>query len=143
MGVVADAVRSIFDPQHTLTERWRPLADWPYWISSEGRVFSEHIPPGGSDAYGILTPYTNESDCYYVVDLRSDGERKQRLVHGMVARCYIGPRPSDAHEVYHIDGDTFNNAVSNLEWRLGQDNTVATETTEPDPAFEPKDEAPF
>lgn len=41
--------------------------------------------------------------------------RAHRLVHVLVAEVFIGPKP-DGHQVNHKDGDTANNAASNLEW---------------------------
>jgi hypothetical protein len=53
-------------------------------------------------------------------------------VHGLVARVFLPPRPTAAHQVNHIDGSKTNNVVGNLEWatrreqqRHAQDNGLS------------------
>ena len=43
-------------------------------------------------------------------------------VHALVAETFI-PKPDQAQEVNHIDGNKLNNVVSNLEWVTKQENT--------------------
>lgn len=58
-----------------------------------------------------------QSDCkgYNVVALSRDGKPKTFRVHRLVAEAFI-PNPDNLPEVDHIDENTRNNAVSNLEW---------------------------
>jgi hypothetical protein len=139
MGLLADIFLSVLDEDHSLTERWKQIPEHEdYWVSTQGRVWSEKKRRGS--AYGFLTPYTNESGRYLVISLYKNGERKQRLIHGMVASCFLGERP-EGHEVHHINGDTRDNRVANLEYRKADENTSATEV-EDTGDFAPKD-APF
>ena len=41
---------------------------------------------------------------------------KTRSVHSLVAEAFLGPKPTRAHQVNHIDGNKQNNNVTNLEW---------------------------
>jgi hypothetical protein len=92
-----------------LSETYRKIPDWPYQVSDTGRVYSPRTDT-------ILTPYTNETNTYLVVDLRNDGERFQPLIHRLVKRVH-DPRENMINlDVHHIDGDPRNNALSNLEW---------------------------
>ena len=50
-----------------------------------------------------------------------DGVRWMRLVHRVVAECFI-PNPEGKPQVDHIDGNRANNAVSNLRWATHQEN---------------------
>jgi hypothetical protein len=48
--------------------------------------------------------------------LWKDGVRQRPVsVHSLIAAYFIGPRP-EGMEVNHRDGDTYNNAVENLEY---------------------------
>jgi len=51
--------------------------------------------------------------------MRVNGATRQGFVHRLVALAWIGPAPSPAHRVFHIDGNRSNNAVSNLRWAAG------------------------
>ena len=54
---------------------------------------------------------------YAVVCLsRGSGTAKWLTVHGLVARAFLPPRPSAAHQINHKDGDKANNHAANLEW---------------------------
>lgn len=53
----------------------------------------------------------------YKIDLwdKSIGCKTMHFVHRLVAKAFL-PNPLDLPEVNHIDGNTLNNNVSNLEW---------------------------
>lgn len=52
---------------------------------------------------------------YKRVTLTKEGKQKTYLVHRLVAIAYI-PNPENKRTVNHIDGNTSNNVVGNLEW---------------------------
>lgn len=58
---------------------------------------------------------------YYSVYLNLKSKRKGHLTHRLVAMAFI-PNPKDKQEVNHIDCNTKNNHVSNLEWSTHQEN---------------------
>ena len=139
MGALTEAIATILDPEHgpaRLSERWKEVpGKWPYWISSEGRVYSEHTDQ-------ILSLYTNESNTYLVADLRLDGDRKQRLVHQMVAEAFL-EEDRDGREVNHIDGDPANNHRENLEWVEEENHATEAQKEAGGSALSPEDDAPF
>lgn len=98
-----------------IAQTWRPVEGWPYYVSDEGQVWSEHTDK-------VLRPYPNETGAYLVVDLRDDGARKQKYVHVLVLEAHRGERPTSKHEANHRDGDPKNNALSNLEWIEAEDH---------------------
>ena len=58
---------------------------------------------------------------YPSVSLSRDGRLESFLVHRLVAQAFI-PNPENKPNVNHIDGDTHNNHVSNLEWVTQSEN---------------------
>lgn len=62
----------------------------------------------------IIPPQVNTAG--YLRVILYDGRKPVKyFVHRLVAMLYI-PNPDNLPEVNHIDGDKFNNDVSNLEW---------------------------
>ena len=60
---------------------------------------------------------------YQMVALRNDGAIKKFYVHRLVAEAFI-PNPDGKEQVNHIDGNTMNNSVCNLEWATGSENQL-------------------
>lgn len=50
-----------------------------------------------------------------------NGIRKNKNIHRMIAETFI-PNPDNKPHVNHIDGNRFNNHVSNLEWNTASEN---------------------
>lgn len=50
-------------------------------------------------------------------------------LHLLVLNTFKGPRPSSKHTANHIDGNRYNNALSNLEWILHSDNVKHSRST--------------
>lgn len=52
---------------------------------------------------------------YYQVCLRKENKKKNLLVHRLIAEAFI-PNPDNKPTINHIDGNTLNNSLNNLEW---------------------------
>ena len=90
-------------------EEWREIPGLPgYFVSNQGRV------RGMRGWVLALRPYT--SDYRRVQVALRLGLYQDRYVHELVLLAFIGPRPSDVHEVDHEDKDRANNRLSNLSW---------------------------
>ena len=85
-----------------------------YLICDEGCVINKvtgHILYGNKKKTG-----------YYEVILIDDERQKNYfLLHRLIAGAFI-PRPDDAEEVNHINGDKSDNSVKNLEWVTHAEN---------------------
>ncbi len=57
-----------------------------------------------------------------MVALYGGGKMQKFCVHQLVARAFLGPRPSDRHLVAHDDNNPKNNCVENLRWATQQEN---------------------
>jgi hypothetical protein len=121
-------------------EKWAPVpgAEWKYEyeVSTEGRIWK---PPQTvsfySDAWerhvekeyeGDLLGISPNEEGYLGVMLRHEGGHQVRkLVHRLVLKAH-GPEPpsEEATDVHHIDGDTKNNRLENLEWMSGPMNIL-------------------
>lgn len=99
-----------------MTEEWKPVAENDkYAVSSHGRVYSIcHTHPK------LLKSHITRSG-YVVVGISTDGVKKNRKVHRLVAEAFI-KNPKKLPVVNHIDGNKQNNNVLNLEWVTQQQN---------------------
>lgn len=108
----------------SIPEEWRPVEGWPYEVSNLGRVRRAIDSPrrsGTSPGY-VLTPHGNKRG-YLSVGLRDRrGERHTIDVHRLVANAFLGPRPTNRHDVAHNDGNPANNAIGNLRWATRAEN---------------------
>ena len=114
------------------TESWRPVMDWEgvYEVSDLGQVRRVAPRPdweGGNRLHPqtgrrvgvnperLLKPMLKNG--YPAVCLSHGlGTEKWPSVHTLVARAFLGPRPSKAHTVNHLNGNKADNRLTNLEW---------------------------
>ena len=66
---------------------------------------------------------SSDKDGYKQVNLCMNGKQKTKLVHQLVAECFIGPRP-EGLVVDHIDRNKTNNNASNLRYATISENTL-------------------
>lgn len=96
---------------------WQPVPGWEtYEVSTDGLVRK-------AASGKIVRPWVHygKGGKYLRVTLREAGRRKNFRVHRLVAMAFI-PNPDQLPEVDHINGDTFDNHVENLEWVSGKEN---------------------
>jgi hypothetical protein len=86
---------------------WREVVGFPnYVVSSNGLVKSVRT--------GCILKQSSIKE-YLAVTLYNDGLKKTWPVHKIVAQAFKGPKPEDK-EVRHLDGNSHNNAVENIEY---------------------------
>jgi len=104
-----------------MEEIWKDIAGYEgrYQVSTLGRVRNSKTARickpskcGGSRNYLHVTLYQGSHD-----------SRKSVSIHRLVADAFI-PNPDNLPEVNHIDGNGFNNVVSNLEWITHAENMI-------------------
>jgi hypothetical protein len=91
-------------------EVWKPIEDWGYWVSDQGRVWSERRRRliGSWDArYGYVRVSLVWNDY---------GEQRSYGVHQMVM-MYHSRHPKEGEEVDHKNGNKSDNRLTNLYYR--------------------------
>lgn len=102
-------------------EEWKPIKEYEelYQVSNSGKIKALekyiNLANGGYRRNEIKLLEFDSSGRYLRVKLCSDGEEKSKLVHVIVAEHFID-NPNNYQVVNHIDGDKYNNHVTNLEW---------------------------
>jgi hypothetical protein len=90
-----------------------------YEVTEEGRVFSS------TNWRGLgcreLAQDLND-DGYPSVRLTLNGKRTRMAVHRLVAMAYLPDRPSEKHQIRHLDGDKMNSHAGNLAWGTAKQN---------------------
>jgi hypothetical protein len=113
-------------------ELWTSIPGYEgfYEVSSYGNVRSltRFVPYGRHKGM----TYTGRdlklfvSNNYLSVKLARAGVTKTVYVHELVLLAFVGPRPviEDRSEIRHLDGDKFNNQVSNLVYGTVKENAA-------------------
>ena len=109
-------------------ERWRAIPGYEgsYEVSNQGRVRSLQriiqVPGGGVRKLPArlmaLTPKRIAGDhSYLTATLSRNGHHTRLYVHRLVAAAFQGV-PRQKAEVRHLDGDTHNNCLRNIRWKI-------------------------
>ncbi len=106
-----------------MTEIWKPIPDWPYDVSSEGRVRRSITgAKRGTRAGRILKPHLGYR--YLTVSLYDGMGRTRMVVHRAVMKAFHGPPGQYLANngkvvnqvVCHLNGDNTDNRSVNLAW---------------------------
>ncbi len=111
-----------------MKEIWKPLINWEgiYEVSNMGNVRSV-------DRYVVQRNYkrfckgqnikiTKHKSGYGIVTLRNSGIQKVSKVHQLIMNTFNPNKTGKKLEINHIDGNTMNNRLDNLEWCTHQEN---------------------
>ena len=99
-------------------EVWKPIPNYEslYEVSNLGRVRSLwYINRNTRYKKTRIMKQNNNGKGYLKVPLHKNGEKKECLIHRLVAEAFI-PNPKNLPQVNHIDENKLNNNVENLEW---------------------------
>ena len=97
-----------------------------YWACSDGHIWST-IPWRGMKTPRILATETNRYG-YLRVHLKIGGRMKRVLVHRLVCNAFHGGKPTEAHQVRHLNGVKSDNRPDNLCWGTAAENAADRET---------------
>lgn len=109
-------------------ERWIDVNGFEgyYQVSDLGRVKSlgRYVTHGNATWFQperIMIPWSGTTSLYDCVRLYRQGRKTKFTVHRLVAQHFL-PNWNPRWEVNHLDGNRWNNAVSNLEMCSHQEN---------------------
>lgn len=95
-----------------------------YGVTTDGRVFTrKYGKPWREMALHLKGKKGSPPGDYWKVKLYRDGTCYQIGVHILIARTFIGDRPSHEYIVNHKDTNKRNNHYTNLEWITYSENT--------------------
>jgi len=104
-----------------LNEIWKPIPGYEdkYEISNLGRVRNKKS--------GLFRQFQikKRGKGYYCFNVYNEKDKKNEtlMVHRIVAKVFID-NPHNKPHVNHIDGNSFNNCVNNLEWVTPKENVL-------------------
>ena len=103
-------------------EQAKIVNDYPdYYITSHGRLYSSK--------QNRFIGHENKRTHYIHSTLLppkevSNQTKHNAYIHDLVLEHFNSPKPSDEYECDHIDGDTTNNNINNLQWLIHRDNLL-------------------
>lgn len=112
----------------TKNEIWKEVSiNTDYLVSNFGRVKSKarlvHCKNGFRiKNEHILTPHNNHG--YYHVGFNVNGKLTNPLVHRLVMNAFVGERPYPQWEIDHINGNSLDNRLENLQYVTSSENTT-------------------
>lgn len=111
-----------------MKEIWKPVVGWEglYEVSNLGNVRSldRYVNQLNYKRFckGQLLKPTFHKSNYFIVTLRNSGTQKICKVHQLVMSAFNPKNSNEKLEINHIDGNTKNNNLNNLEWCTHQQN---------------------
>lgn len=100
--------KSFIDKVTWLVHTWRPVHKFPgYLINENSEIYSIRMKC-------ICNPVTKKHRP--MIRLSKDGKKVYRFISRLSCRAFHGKPPRNHTQCNHIDLDTFNSHISNLEW---------------------------
>lgn len=99
-------------------ENWKEIDEW-YDVSDRGNVRSWRM--GGPSKKKRLEPKLLKSSLLGEYPGLKLGRSRAAYIHRLVLEAFVGPCP-EGMECRHLDGDRFNNTLTNLCWDTYQVN---------------------
>ena len=108
---------------NSLPKNVQPIPDYPtYFATPEGEIWRDAPKVGTKQPRIIkLKDRYNPVIRYYQIQPYQNGKRKLTYTHRLVLAAFKG-WPLEGYECNHINRDTSNNHISNLEWISKEEN---------------------
>ena len=120
--------------EERLKEEWKDIPQFAgrYSVSNYGEIKSNDYKiyhngkkenPHSQIVKGKKLKQSYNKDYARIRLINNNGERKNYLVHRIVAEIFV-PNPQSKQYVNHIDGNKKNNYFENLEWVTASENAI-------------------
>ena len=97
-----------------------------YFVDETGIVYSS-AKWRGQVGLRALAVEDNRRGYLRVRMVCPDGKRRIVCVHKLMALVFLPAKPSPAHEIRHINGDSHDNKATNLKWGTRKENAMDRE----------------
>lgn len=115
-----------------MCEIWKDIEGYNglYKISNTGRIIAYSRQREGysykakrktTRIYKEKELKITKGERYYFIILMKNGKYRTELLHRLIAKAFIS-NPYNKPNINHIDFNTFNNSISNLEWCTQYEN---------------------
>lgn len=95
-------------------------------VSNLGNIRSWKLGGGHTRNRRAQTPRLlkgyHHANGYWQTTIWLDGVRRKVSFHRVVCETFHGPAPTVKHQAAHLDGNSSNNAASNLAWKTSKEN---------------------
>jgi hypothetical protein len=109
------------EQKSSVEPKWTAIPGYPgYGASKDGSIWSLDSNWRGMGARRLAP--SDKGDGYPIVRVYCNGKRVGVAVHKLVCLAFHGPRPSESHEVRHLDGSRSNSCPENLAWGTRKEN---------------------
>lgn len=106
-----------------MAEVWRPALRGWYEVSNLGRIRSvDRMTADGRRWRGKLIKQHLDGGKYLMFCASINGRKSNPCAHILVAKAFLGPRPS-GKVINHKDGNNLHNTASNLEYVTKKGNS--------------------
>lgn len=104
-------------------ESWKSVVGYEgmYEVSNMGRVRSIVVGGTGWKKPFSILKQARDGGGYHRVFLHKVGKKRANRVHRLVLTAFVGECPPN-YETSHLDGNSGNNRVDNLEWATVRKN---------------------
>jgi len=100
---------------------WVPGLEGRYAVTDQGKVFSYTKNWSTESGSKELTQKSRKNG-YLEVGINAQGGRTDTLVHRLILHAFTGPPPEESYHCRHLNGDSADNRLENLEWGSVSEN---------------------
>ncbi|MEY2703411.1 MAG: Deep-sea thermophilic phage [Bacteroidota bacterium] len=107
-----------------MQEIWKTIHDFPCYEISNNSFVRVKIAQKHKSMQGKILQFRlgGNKKQYRRVGLARNGKQIDKYVHRLVLQAFVGDAPQGKPQAAHLDGNPFNNHISNLKWVDNKEN---------------------
>lgn len=113
---------SVAMERDTVNMEWRSCVDFPDYEVSECGDVRRTVGSRTRRKGWRLRGFIDQDGYLRYALLRADGSKYHAIAHRLVAEAFIGPPPSEKHEVAHNNGSRISCYFRDLRWATRKEN---------------------